>query len=110
MSNDEQNKRIEMAALRLERLPGLRRGEGESALGYLGRIRSQLDQLAIAARSQWTGRRTWSTHTYPGGCWICDQFALTYAVLEELGRYYEIEESSILDQQDALRGLTEDKE
>jgi len=87
-------------AIRLERMESLRRGEGESARGYCHRVRGVLDQLALAGRIQWTGRRTWSTHTYPGGCWICDTFAVGYAFLEELVRYSELEEEDIASRQE----------
>jgi len=67
--------------MRTERWPAYRIGSSESPPDYLGRIRSELASLEGAARIQWTGRRIWSSHTYPGGCWICEVFGLVHALL-----------------------------
>lgn len=68
-------------AMRTERWGTYRIGVGEPVSEFLGRTRAELASLEGAARIQWTGRRIWSSHTYPGGCWVCDVFGLVHALL-----------------------------
>lgn len=67
--------------MRTERWSQYSIGDGEPVPNFLGRIRAELASLEMAARIQWTGRRIWSTHTYPGGCWVCDVFGLCHGLL-----------------------------
>lgn len=98
---------MEYNALRLECMEGLRRAEGESLLGYCARLEAFLANRETAARSQWTGRRTWSTHTYPGGCWICDLVAISRSMLRELRYYGDMEQE---DYQERTRIMSEIRE
>lgn len=75
-------------ALRTERWSTYRIGDGEPVAEYLRRIRSELSALENASRIQWTGRRIWSSHTYPGGCWICDVIGLVHGLLGLLEESY----------------------
>lgn len=77
--------------MRTERWPAYRIGSSESVPDFLGRIRSELATLEGAARIQWTGRRIWSSHTYPGGCWICDVYGIVHALLGLLEESYPSE-------------------
>lgn len=77
--------------MRTERWGTYRIGSSESVADYLGRIRGELASLEGAARIQWTGRRIWSSHTYPGGCWICEAYGLVHALLFLLEESYPSE-------------------
>ena len=77
--------------MRTERWPTYRAGDGEPIAEYLRRVRTELSTLEMAARIQWTGRRIWSSHTYPGGCWICDLAGLCHGLLELLEDAYPSE-------------------
>lgn len=59
---------------------------------YLSRVRAELASLEMASRVQYNGRRTWGTHMYPGGCWICDAFGLVHGLLAVLDAAYPVPE------------------
>lgn len=67
--------------MRTENWGRYRIGSGESVNGYLQRLRAELSNLENASRIQYTGRRVWGTHVYPGGCWICDTFGVAHGLL-----------------------------
>lgn len=88
--------------MRTERWPVFRIGDGEPISEYLRRVRAELATLEGAARIQWSGRRIWSSHTYPGGCWICDGFGLVHALL---GLLEESFPSEAVAEQDVRRSV-----
>lgn len=67
--------------MRSENWARYRIGSSEPVSEYLMRIRAEVATLENASRVQWTGRRTWGTHLYPGGCWICDGFGVIHGLL-----------------------------
>lgn len=81
--------------MRTERWGQYRIGDGEPVSEFLRRIRAELATLEMAARIQWTGRRIWSSHTYPGGCWVCDTYGLCHGLLDLLeGAYPDVQDTS----------------
>ena len=74
--------------MRSENWARYRIGDSESVPSFLMRIRSELANLENASRVQWTGRRVWGTHTYSGGCWICDGFGVIHGLLALLEEGY----------------------
>lgn len=77
--------------MRTENWVRYKKGDSENLSDYCSRIRAELSQLELAARIQWTGRRVWGSHTYAGGCWICDSFGVPHALLRVLEEYGNVE-------------------
>lgn len=76
-----------MDAIRTENWNRYYIGSGEALDSYCRRIRAELEQLELASRIQWSGRRVWSTHSSPGGCWICDSIGASRGLLRTLEQY-----------------------
>jgi len=79
-------------AIRTENWNRYKIGSGEPVSDYSKRMRAELHNLELAGRIQWSGRRVWSTHSSPGGCWICDSFGVISGLLYTLDAYAGLEE------------------